>query len=197
MRADATVAARIVSGRSTNAVRCYYVLALLAGIFLGRLAFRERSSARLDHSKEHKSGIIDLSGGNVPHATFGGAAPPVQQRNPGALAKNNPNRHQQLVIAADPELHAPDGGSGDETLPAAAGVPPTHKPSHPELYERVCGSPAVDGYAHVNASCLAASPTARWYRQHMGKDVQWSELVAHIEHRADFDGLAVVRVAWL
>jgi hypothetical protein len=26
---------------------------------------------------------------------------------------------------------------------------------------RVCGSPAVDGYAHVNATCLEQSPTAK------------------------------------
>ena len=34
-------------------------------------------------------------------------------------------------------------------------------PSHP-LYQRVCGSPAVDGYAHVRPDCLESSPTNRW-----------------------------------
>jgi len=62
-----------------------------------------------------------------------------------------------------------------------------------ELYDRVCGSPAVGGYAHINATCLRASPTAAWGRAHLGVDVPYASLVAHIEHHADFDGLAVVR----
>jgi hypothetical protein len=28
---------------------------------------------------------------------------------------------------------------------------------------RVCGSPAVDGYAHVKPQCLRESPTAQWW----------------------------------
>ena len=29
---------------------------------------------------------------------------------------------------------------------------------------RVCGSPAVDGYAHVKPDCLEASPTNKWWQ---------------------------------
>ena len=49
---------------------------------------------------------------------------------------------------------------------------------------RVCGSPAVDGYAHVNASCLEASPTAAG---HSAQEV----LECYTEEGADYDGLAV------
>jgi hypothetical protein len=34
---------------------------------------------------------------------------------------------------------------------------------HP-LAQRVCGSPAIDGYAHVNITCLKESPTALWWK---------------------------------
>lgn len=82
----------------------------------------------------------------------------------------------------------------------------------------VCGSPAVDGYTHVNASCLAASPTARWHASWqasmarrrrrrgllrsgdgnrladdaaLGAATAASQLVVHMEPHADYDGVAV------
>jgi hypothetical protein len=32
------------------------------------------------------------------------------------------------------------------------------------MQTRVCGSPAVDGYAHVKPECLEASPTNKWWQ---------------------------------
>ena len=48
-------------------------------------------------------------------------------------------------------------------------------------------------YMKVNASCLRASPTARWWQAAAGKG-QLGErgfLAAHVEERADYDGVAV------
>lgn len=56
---------------------------------------------------------------------------------------------------------------------------------------RVCGSPAVDGYAHVKPECLRSSPTARWWLENQPDPV--IDLITHIEHSADYDGVAV---AW-
>lgn len=58
------------------------------------------------------------------------------------------------------------------------------------LSTRVCGSPAVDGYAHVEPDCLKRSPTAQWWAK---QNPQPEDLDIHIERRADYDGLAV---AW-
>lgn len=55
------------------------------------------------------------------------------------------------------------------------------------LSTRVCGSPAVDGYAHVKPDCLEASPTAKWWREYKPKP---EDLDIHIERGADYDGLA-------
>jgi hypothetical protein len=54
---------------------------------------------------------------------------------------------------------------------------------------RVCGSPAVDGYVHVKPQCLRESPTAQWW--YNAKPDPYKDLVTHIEHRADYDGVAV------
>lgn len=56
---------------------------------------------------------------------------------------------------------------------------------------RVCGSPAVDGYIHVDSKCLRESPTAQWWQNTNPDSIK--DLVTHIEHRADYDGIAV---AW-
>ncbi|KAG1663396.1 hypothetical protein FOA52_011674 [Chlamydomonas sp. UWO 241] len=59
------------------------------------------------------------------------------------------------------------------------------------LMARVCGSPAVDGYSHVDPKCLDASPTAMWWKEYYRLGFRQQDLVAHIEEMADFDGLAV------
>lgn len=59
------------------------------------------------------------------------------------------------------------------------------------MTSRVCGSPAVDGYAHIKPECLHASKTAQWWEE--VKPDPFTDLVAHIEHNADYDGVAV---AW-
>ena len=53
---------------------------------------------------------------------------------------------------------------------------------------RVCGSPAVDGYAHVKPECMVASPTAAWWRQFKPRP---DDLNIHIERHSDYDGVAV------
>lgn len=53
---------------------------------------------------------------------------------------------------------------------------------------RECGSPAVDGYAKVNLTCMASSATAREYdASESGRE----KLRAHIEPHASYDGIAV------
>ena len=52
---------------------------------------------------------------------------------------------------------------------------------------RVCGRPAVDGYAHVVPSCLEESPTNKWWQENKP---QPDDLDIHIERHADYDGLA-------
>lgn len=53
---------------------------------------------------------------------------------------------------------------------------------------RVCGSPAVDGYRHVNVSCILQSPTARWFRDYLAAGGRYEDMVVHIEQQADYDG---------
>jgi len=53
---------------------------------------------------------------------------------------------------------------------------------------RECGSPAVDGYAKVNLTCLAMSVTAREFdASTTGRE----RLVVHAEEHASYDGVAV------
>ena len=57
---------------------------------------------------------------------------------------------------------------------------------------RECGSPAVDGYAHVKPECLAKSQTQRLSLLDMGRGEGWREqLNCTMEHNASWDGLAV------
>lgn len=56
------------------------------------------------------------------------------------------------------------------------------------LSQRVCGSPAVDGYAHVKPECLYSSPTAKWWNTTAPKP---EDLDVHLERYADYDGVAV------
>lgn len=60
--------------------------------------------------------------------------------------------------------------------------------------ERECGSPAVDGYAHVNATCLETSSTSRlWQRLVDTRELRPEELDCNVEENVSIDGLAV---AW-
>jgi len=51
-----------------------------------------------------------------------------------------------------------------------------------------CGSPAIDGYAHVDSGCLERSGTAAMYRDLIANA---TTLQAFHEERADYDGLGV------
>ena len=46
-------------------------------------------------------------------------------------------------------------------------------------------------YAHVDPSCLETSPTSRWHQRYEAAGGRHEDLVAHVEERADYDGLAV------
>lgn len=61
--------------------------------------------------------------------------------------------------------------------------------SHP-LYERVCGSPAEDGYAHVDPTCLHNSPTAKWHADFIASGGKGEDLDVHAELAAEYDGVA-------
>ena len=61
------------------------------------------------------------------------------------------------------------------------------------LTDRVCGSPAVDGYSHVKPECLETSPTAKWWNSYYEKGGKQADLIVHMEKGGDYDGLAV---AW-
>ena len=61
-----------------------------------------------------------------------------------------------------PEANSSSSSSSSTTAPAAAAAETTMSPKELEeatknLTARVCGSPAVDGYAHVVIECLGVS----------------------------------------
>eukprot|EP00271_Cylindrocystis_brebissonii_P022552 TRINITY_DN8723_c0_g1_i1.p1 TRINITY_DN8723_c0_g1~~TRINITY_DN8723_c0_g1_i1.p1 ORF type:complete len:266 (-),score=27.49 TRINITY_DN8723_c0_g1_i1:426-1223(-) len=57
---------------------------------------------------------------------------------------------------------------------------------------RVCGSPAIDGYAHVVPECLLNSPTAKaWRELHPQGGPSGSTLACNMERAVSMDGLAV------
>ncbi|DBA76497.1 TPA: hypothetical protein ACH3X2_008559 [Trebouxia sp. C0005] len=60
------------------------------------------------------------------------------------------------------------------------------------LSARVCGSPAAEGYAHVNPECLEASPTNTWWHEWQSSGASKEHAQAVLEQHADYDGLAVV-----
>ena len=53
---------------------------------------------------------------------------------------------------------------------------------------RACGSPAIDGYSHVDPRCFESSPTARLYQRLVAAK---AVLHAVSEQHADYDGLGV------
>jgi hypothetical protein len=89
--------------------------------------------------------------------------------------------------AAAAAAATPGGGGADDAAAAAAAAAALQL----LMETRVCGSPAVDGYAYVNASCLLESPTARWWRAWTARGGRPEVLVAHLEPESDIDGIAV------
>ena len=96
-------------------------------------------------------------------------------------------------LPAVPDLPLPlplhtAGAAGKLASTAAAAQPRSDMIEVQAILElRVCGSPAVDGYAHVKPECLQASPTNQWWQEHKPKP---DDLDIHIERAADYDGLA-------
>lgn len=60
------------------------------------------------------------------------------------------------------------------------------------LSARVCGSPAVDGYAHVSPECLESSPTNTWWHEWQQSGASKEHASAVLEEHANYDGIAVV-----
>ena len=73
--------------------------------------------------------------------------------------------------------------SADASLAAVAAFtsdPKELEEARKNLTARVCGSPAVDGYAHVEPKCLEGSPTALWWKQYLAKGGRQEDLIAHV-----------------
>lgn len=85
-------------------------------------------------------------------------------------ARGKPNEKPAVVNVAAPRLM--------EEEPAISTM----------MRKRECGSPAIDGYAHVNATCLLRSATAREYD---ASAEARAALEASIETHASYDGIAV------
>ena len=113
-------------------------------------------------------------------------------------------KHQErepLLRAHEQRLSPPANAQNPWTSGVWLGVKPV--PTLPARYNgcvtkdkcnttRACGSPAIDGYSHVDTDCLDRSPTAAAYVAHLasGADAR-AHLVRAPEQRADYDGLGV------
>ena len=113
-------------------------------------------------------------------------------------------KHQErepLLRAHEQRLSPPANAQNPWTSGVWLGVKPV--PTLPARYNgcvtkdkcnttRACGSPAIDGYSHVDTDCLDRSPTAAAYVAHLasGADAR-ARLVRAPEQRADYDGLGV------
>ncbi|CAI7781205.1 unnamed protein product [Closterium sp. NIES-54] len=108
----------------------------------------------------------------------------TQKNSPRTLAPTRPRDSRSLssknsfirLFAFTAPVGNPQSSVNDAAIPAVVPrpappqqqqQPAIHAPADSAPLERVCGSPAVDGYAHVNATCLEASPTNRmWWSMH-------------------------------
>lgn len=96
-------------------------------------------------------------------------------------------------------LSAPSPGSGALAAGAGAGAaqlapaetPNRRQPHTPTPYRHRPNTHTPRSYAHVNDSCLLASPTAKWYKAWVAAGGRPEELVVHLEAAADIDGIAV------
>lgn len=115
-------------------------------------------------------------------------------RNQEDLQLNSKRQPQPLLRVAatgdDGGVGATDGNKNTKMEIASTAVRHQVEPVQ-ELSQRVCGSPAIDGYAHVDPACLETSPTAKWWTGWIGDGGTPDELQVHFEYEADFDGLAV------
>ena len=67
-----------------------------------------------------------------------------------------------------------------EALQAFTSDPKELEEARKNLTARVCESPSVDAYAHVDIKCMLSSPTASWWRQYLAKGGKQEDLIAHI-----------------
>lgn len=113
------------------------------------------------------------------------------------------HEHRSLHDAHKSNLHcdftgcsAGDDGAAHVAQPSpAADAPETvaDQATIDAMMARVCGDPAIDGYAHVVPQCLEDSPTAKWWAKFYAEGGKQTDLVMHIEQSGEMDGLAV---AW-
>ncbi|CAI5963760.1 unnamed protein product [Closterium sp. NIES-64] len=133
----------------------------------------------------------------------------TQKNSPRSLAPTRPRDSRSLssknsyirLFAFTAPVRNPQSSVNDAAIPAVVPrpappklqqQPAIHAPADSAPLERVCGSPAVDGYAHVNATCLEASPTNRmWWSMHPQGGRSGEGLDCHMEREVSLDGLAV------
>jgi len=89
-------------------------------------------------------------------------------------------------VHADAPKVVPEGNTPATAAPsltsrtAFTSNPKEMEEARKNLTARVCGSPAVDGYAHVVPKCLEESPTALWWKQYLAKGGKQEDLIAHV-----------------
>eukprot|EP00955_Chlamydomonas_euryale_P037451 350767-Chlamydomonas_euryale.AAC.2 len=74
---------------------------------------------------------------------------------------------------------------------APDGRPPSYPVSCPIVAAPCSNALRQLMYSHVDPKCLEESPTAKWWAEYFRRGFRQQDLVAHVEDRADFDGLAV------
>ncbi|KAK9803429.1 hypothetical protein WJX72_011992 [[Myrmecia] bisecta] len=82
-------------------------------------------------------------------------------------------------------------GRNNSISTALADLTSEQRAVYAALSAHTCGSPAVDGYAHVDATCLAEAPTMQWWKAWTAGGGKPEDLRVHYERRADYDGVAV------
>lgn len=100
-------------------------------------------------------------------------------------------RHGILAGVEPEEEETGEGGKGSHKYEADS-VAVVETVEIVEPLPRVCGSPAVDGYAHVDPKCLDESPTAKaWRKLHAEGGSSGAGLACNKETAVSIDGLAV------
>ena len=161
-------------------------------------------------------GALVLPGDSNLHATADGCCQSCREYDPTPDVLNGSQcnawvwhpvtQHCWLKYESAPQLEAAVRAlskPGNPKVPWTSGVWLEHKPCadcvRPVTFNgciskdqcnttRACGSPAIDGYSHVNPQCFAHSPTALLYKQLIASGVR---LVDAHELKADYDGLGV------
>ena len=90
------------------------------------------------------------------------------------------------IIHADAPKVVPEGNAPAAAAPSLASRaaftsnPKELEEARKNLTARVCESPSVDAYAHVDVKCMEQSPTALWWKQYLAKGGKQEDLIAHV-----------------